>query len=79
MCARGTPLKKAEALLPGTHALPTATVEVATHHRKLLVRCRDRAGITNHQTFTDPNEAMRHFRKCADQLQAERRTHVPTG
>jgi len=78
VCARGTPLKKAEALLPGTDALPTATVELATYHGKFLVRFRDRGGITTRQTFTDPHEAMRHFWNCADQLQTERRTHVLT-
>jgi hypothetical protein len=72
-------MKRAEALLPGTDALPTATVEVANYRGKTLVRFRDRAGITTRQTFTDPNEAMRHFWKCADQLQTERRTYVPTG
>jgi hypothetical protein len=66
-------LKKAEALLPGTDALPTATVEVANYRGKILVRHRDRAGTTTRQTFTDPDEAMRHLWKCADQLRTESR------
>jgi len=66
-------MNKAEALLPGTEALTTATVEVATYHNKILVRYRDRTGSTTRQTFTDPHEAMRHFWKCAHQLRTERR------
>jgi hypothetical protein len=67
-------MKKAEALLPGTDALPTATVEVATYQNKILVRYRDRTGSTTRQTFTHPDEAMTHFWKCADLLRAERKT-----
>jgi len=72
-------MKRAEALLPGTDALPTATVEVTIHRAKsvclgkYLVRFRDPQGVTFRRTFNDPNEAMAHFWKSADQLTTESR------
>jgi hypothetical protein len=51
-------------------------VEVATYHGKFLVRFRDRQGTTTRRSFTDPNDAMTHFWKCADQLKGD--NHVPT-
>ena len=71
-------MKKAEALLPGTDALPSATVEVTIHRAKsvcfgkYLVRFRDRQGVTFRRTFNDPDESMAHFCKCADQLRQQR-------
>ena len=69
-----------EALLPGTHALPRGTVEVSHYDNSILVRTRQRDGMTTQRKFKTCQEAMVHFWVAAERLEREvREWRISTG
>lgn len=66
-------MKKAEALLPGTDALPASTLDWTTHQGKHLVRLRLKDGTTTRCHTRDPEEANRFYQEAFDRLKKEAR------
>lgn len=60
-----------ETLLPGTRALPRATVETCRYHGRYLVRYRTQAGVTYRRFFPDPDAAQEFALRCERELQLE--------
>jgi hypothetical protein len=58
----------AEALLPGTDAIPRNTAEFCSYRGKYLVRFRDAVTVMR-RTFEDVDEASRYFWWCCRRLQ----------
>lgn len=62
-----------ETLLPGTRALPRATVETAVYHGRYLVRYRNAAGVTYRRSFPDADSMLAFARSCEAELKSEAR------
>lgn len=60
-----------ETLLPGTRALPRATVETCRYHGRYLVRYRNMAGVTFRRFFPDADSMLGFARQCEAELQSE--------
>jgi hypothetical protein len=63
-------MTKAESLLPGTDALPRATIEWTKAKGKHLIRYRRPDGQTWQKFFDTQDEAAIYQRKCLDDLRA---------
>lgn len=61
-------MKQREALLPGTDALGSGTVEWVRWRGKILVRYRDDDGSTQRRTFTERDKAHEFFAACVEKL-----------
>ena len=64
---------KQESLLPGTDALPRATIEWTIRKGKHLIRYRRPDGTTWQHTEADPEAAKAYYEKCMADLREQAR------